>query len=151
MSPPDDKTVEASYLLVVHLGRLLRDIDSKLGISDARFSILANLLFHGDLNMGALAADENVSRPNITRLVRDLTRDGLVSTAADPTDGRGRLVKVTARGRKLVLRSRARKLELINNYYIGLSPEVKAALRKTTKNLGSRAWADVSKKRGNAN
>src|SRR5690242_20267861 len=93
---------ERLYLLVQHLGRRLRDVDLAHGISSARFSVLAHLAFHGADNVGELAAAERVSRPAMTRLVRDMERSGLVRKAVDSRDGRGVRVELTAKGRSLL-------------------------------------------------
>src|SRR5262245_21315765 len=94
---------EKLYLLVQHLGRRLRDFDVELGISPARFSTLVHLVFHDvGNNVGQLAAAERVSRPAMTRLIRDMEKSGLVRRLADSRDGRGVLVEITRKGRTVV-------------------------------------------------
>lgn len=44
------------------------------------------------------------TRANMTRILRELTRKGLISCAADAGDGRRKVVRITARGRRQVLR-----------------------------------------------
>src|SRR4051812_30156097 len=58
---------ERIYLFVQHLGRRLREIDSSVGLTPARFSALASLHFHDWRNISDLAADERVKRPSMTR------------------------------------------------------------------------------------
>ena len=104
---------ERAYVWVQHVARRLRESDLELDLSPARFSALASLLFHGGpMRLSELARFERVRPPTITRLVRDLERDGLVSRRPDPDDGRAWRVGVTAAGRRLVERSRARKIAL---------------------------------------
>src|SRR5215471_3001895 len=105
---------ERLYLLVQHLGRRLRDLDLACGISPARFSALVHLAFHGIGNVGELAAAERVSRPAMTRLVRDMEKSGLVRRLADSRDRRGVLVELTKKGRAVVDRVRRRKIALIS-------------------------------------
>jgi DNA-binding MarR family transcriptional regulator len=119
---------EDLYAFVQHFGRRLREIDVQLDISPARFSVLASLVFHGRANVGELAAFERVRRPSMTRLVRDMERAGLVRRADDPSDGRGVLVAVTAKGRNLLERSRRRKIEIVRLHLQAENPPVRRAL-----------------------
>src|SRR5215472_986769 len=104
MSAPERSDGEQFYLTVQHLGRRLRDMDVACGITPARFSALVHLAFHGVNNVGELAAAERVSRPAMTRLVRDMERSGLVRRGADSRDARGVLVTLTKKGRAIMTR-----------------------------------------------
>ncbi len=119
---------ERLYLVVQHLGRRLRDIDIELGVSPARFLVLAHLAFHGANNVGELAALERVSRPAMTRLVRDMERDGLVRRQADSTDGRGVVVILASKGRSLLERVRGKKIALIESEIAPLDATTKRAI-----------------------
>ena len=120
---------ERIYLFVQHLGRRLRDIDARSGLTPARFSTLASLRFHGSRNIGDLATDERVRPPSMTRLVRDMTRDGLLTRAADPADGRGVLIALTPRAIALFDAVRAEKIALVADYLAGLSPAARSAIK----------------------
>jgi DNA-binding MarR family transcriptional regulator len=104
---------ERLYLFVQHLARELRGIDVALGLSSARLSAMVSLRFHGADNVGALAATERVSRPAMTRLVRDMERDGLVRRLPDTRDGRGVKVELTRKGAELVSLARSRKIAFV--------------------------------------
>ena len=127
---------ERLYLLVQHLGRRLRDLDVAAGISSARFSVLAHLAFHGVDNVGQLAAAERVSRPAMTRLVRDMEKSGLVRRHADARDGRAVLVEMTAKGRAAITRVRTRKIELISAELGKLDAQSREAIRFALAALG---------------
>jgi DNA-binding MarR family transcriptional regulator len=120
---------EQFYLTVQHLGRRLRDIDVACGISPARFSSLVHLAFHGVNNVGELAAAERVSRPAMTRLVRDMEKSGLVRRTSDSRDGRAVLVELTAKGRSLVDRVRKKKIVYVSGALASLDPDLRRALR----------------------
>src|SRR5215472_11603351 len=120
---------EALYLTVQHLGRLLRDVDVACGISNARFSVLVHLAFHGVNNVGELAAAERVSRPAMTRLVQDMEKSGLVRRGADSSDGRGVLVKLTTRGRAIMRRVRNKKITLVLKQLENLEPDSRRHVR----------------------
>ena len=121
---------EQIYLFVQHLGRRLREIDARAGLTPARFSALASLRFHGSKNVGELAADERVKPPSMTRLVRDMRRDGLLSSIPDPDDGRGVLVEMTAKATRLFDAIRAEKIALVAEYLATLPPDERSAIRR---------------------
>jgi DNA-binding MarR family transcriptional regulator len=102
---------EQLYLAIQHSARYFRLLDAELGLSPARFSVLATLRFEGAHRLGDLARREGVAQPTMTRLVAGLERDRLVSRRADSSDHRGVIVELTADGRALVRRARARKID----------------------------------------
>jgi|HubBroStandDraft_1064217.scaffolds.fasta_scaffold210856_2 DNA-binding MarR family transcriptional regulator len=119
---------ERIYLFVQHLGRRLRDIDAQAGLTPARFSALASLRFHGSRNIGELAADERVKAPSMTRLVRDMERDGLLTRASDPADGRGVLIELTPKAATLFDAIRAEKIALVADFLETLTEPVRSAM-----------------------
>ena len=119
---------ERIYLFVQHLGRRLRDIDARAGLTPARFSALASLRFHGSRNIGDLAADERVRAPSMTRLARDMERDGLLVRTADPADGRGVLIEMTSKATALFDAVRAEKVALVADYLAGQPAAVRDAI-----------------------
>jgi len=128
-SRQDHEDAQLIYVFVQHLGRRLREIDAQAGLTAARFSALASLRFHGSKNVGELALDEQVKPPSMTRLVRDMRRDGLVSVLPDPNDGRGVLVRMTPRATRLFDAVRAEKISLVADYLAGLPADVRDAIR----------------------
>ena len=120
---------ERIYLFVQHLGRRLRDIDAQAGLTPARFSTLASLRFHGSRNIGDLAADERVRPPSMTRLVRDMERDGLLARTPDPADGRGVLIELTPAAAVLFDTARAQKIALVADFLETLSRPAQTAIR----------------------
>jgi DNA-binding MarR family transcriptional regulator len=62
---------------------------------------------------GDLARREGVAQPTMSKLVAGLERDRLVVRHADSDDHRAVIVDLTADGRALVRRARARKIDWI--------------------------------------
>jgi DNA-binding MarR family transcriptional regulator len=127
---------ERIYLFVQHLGRRLREIDAEHGLTAARYSTMASLRFDdatGDaddqkaINVGELAADERVKAPSMTRLLRDMQRDGLVRRGRDPDDGRGVLIALTPKGRAAFDSVRAIKIALVADYLTTLPKATREA------------------------
>lgn len=114
----------------LHLLRRLRTEDDALGISPPRLSALSVVVFAGPLQIGALAAAEGVAAPTMTRLVDGLERDGLVTRGPDPLDGRGVVVRATAKGTRILQRGRARRVETLARGLRTLEPaELDALVR----------------------
>jgi DNA-binding MarR family transcriptional regulator len=68
----------------------------------------------GGMKLGDLARYLMVSRQNLAGVVGRLERDGRVESAADPQDGRSRLVRMTSPGRQVWQRH---ALPKIHAYY----------------------------------
>jgi DNA-binding MarR family transcriptional regulator len=94
----------------IHLLRRLRAEDAASGLTAPRLSALSVLVFGGPRSIGELAAAEQVRPPTISRLVRELERDGLVSREGDPLDARVQRVRATRAGEALLLAGRARRV-----------------------------------------
>jgi DNA-binding MarR family transcriptional regulator len=119
---------EQLYIALVHAARRLRALDHELGLSPARFSLLATLRYQGPQNVSRLAQLEDVSQPTVTKLVNALERDGLVDRRPDPTDGRACAVHLSPSGRALVRQARARKIAYVDSVIVGLDVSTVTAL-----------------------
>ena len=73
-----------------------------LGLRVSQFGILTRLHRDGPHGIQALAAELAMDRTTLGRNIRPLERDGLLCAAADPADGRTRLLSITPRGTALV-------------------------------------------------
>lgn len=92
--------------LVVHrLARRLRQ-GTTHGLTPSQLSVLATLDAAGPLRPSALAEQEGVAPPTITRVISWLEQQGLADRRPDPSDGRASVVSLTPTGRKLVRRVR---------------------------------------------
>ena len=69
------------------------------GLGEARLSVLWRLQRSGDANLGELAVELDVSARNITGLVDNLERDGLVLRSPDPADRRAVRVRLSPLGK----------------------------------------------------
>lgn len=94
----------------IHLLRRVRTQDEASGLTAPRLSALSVIVFRGPVTLGALAQAEQVRPPTITRLVKELERDGLVRRKVDPADRRIQWVQATSAGRRLLQDGRARRV-----------------------------------------
>ena len=84
-------------------------------ILPGQLKILRNL-GEGGARPSELAADANVTRQAVTKVVDELERLGIVRRDADPADGRGVIVRYTDRGLAGLDIARQRMLELEADY-----------------------------------
>jgi DNA-binding MarR family transcriptional regulator len=80
--------------------RIKRRFADQYDITLPRFDVMAALDRHPDgMTMGQLSQALLVSSGNVTGVVQALIRDGYVSNAPSPTDGRSSIVRLTNTGR----------------------------------------------------
>jgi DNA-binding MarR family transcriptional regulator len=72
-----------------------------VGCSLHEYAVLFRLVVDAEVPQHELAYDAAIDPAAVSRLVRDMTRSGLVTTGIDPTDKRQRFVKLTSKGRAL--------------------------------------------------
>ena len=95
----------------IRLLRRLRHEDRHSEVGPARLSALSVLVFAGPQSLGALAAAEQVKPPTMSRIVAGLEREGLAKRRPDPEDRRSIRIRATARGRRVLERGRARRVD----------------------------------------
>jgi DNA-binding MarR family transcriptional regulator len=84
------------------LARRLRADPSPGALAAAKWSVLAQLHRRGPLTPSGLARGERVRLQTLTRLLAELEAAGLIARAADPADGRRRILSLTKAGRVLL-------------------------------------------------
>jgi DNA-binding MarR family transcriptional regulator len=97
--------------LSIHLVRWSRRADDALGVPPARLSALSVLVFGGDRTLSELADAEQVSLATMSRVVDGLERTGLARRHPNPQDARSWVVHATAKGRRLMEKGRAARVE----------------------------------------
>ena len=118
----------------IHLLRRLRRTDDQMGLSGPRASALSVLVFGGPISLAQLAKAE-VKPPTMARLVDALEAAGLARRAADKSDLRAVRIRATAKGRKLLLEGRARRLRQLTQLLEGASATERAALAEAVSTL----------------
>lgn len=109
---------EASYATTLHvrdhclclaaqraaraLARRFDEALRPLGLTSGQFSLLNALNRESPPSIGAVAALLVMDRTTLTANLKPLERRGLVLTAVDPADRRGRLLTLTQAGRSLL-------------------------------------------------
>ena len=129
------RTANGLHSLAIHLLRQVAQVDREMGLTPERASVLSVLAFGGSRTIGQLARAERVSPPAITRIVDGLEDLGLVERARGKTDRRVVTVRVTAAGRRVIERGRARRVEVLAERLRGLSAADGKALEAATQVL----------------
>jgi DNA-binding MarR family transcriptional regulator len=89
-------TQRAARTLARRFDEALRPV----GLTSGQFSLLMSLNQPESPTVGAVAALLGMDRTTLTANLKPLEREGLVESAVDPADRRGRLLVLTASGRK---------------------------------------------------
>ncbi len=96
-------------------------------ITEARGAIIGRLR-PGGLPQSALTAGLGVSKQAIQQYVDDLVAEGAVERVPDPADGRGKLVRLTARGIASIVAGNEVKRQIEARYRERIGPERFAVL-----------------------
>jgi DNA-binding MarR family transcriptional regulator len=123
------------HSVAIHLLRRLRRADDRMGLSGPRASALSVLVFGGPTSLAQLAKAEQVKPPTMARLVDALEAAGLARRAADRSDLRAVRIRATAKGRKLLLEGRARRLHQLTKMLEGATAAEQAALANAVSTL----------------
>jgi DNA-binding MarR family transcriptional regulator len=84
------------------LGRRFDEALRAVGLTNQQFSLLMSLNRPQPPGMAEVAELLAMDRTTLTAALKPLERRGLVKVAVDPEDRRGRLLRLTAQGRKLL-------------------------------------------------
>ena len=112
----------------IRLLRWLRRQDRDGALPAAQLSALSVIVHKGPLAATALAAEEQVSGPTMTRTVQALATAGLVSRRGAADDGRKVLIAATASGQAVLEAAAARRIQLLQHQLALLSREERAIL-----------------------
>jgi DNA-binding MarR family transcriptional regulator len=84
------------------LARRFDEVLRPFGLTNGQFSLLMSLNRPEPPPMGPVASLLAMDRTTLTAALKPLERSGLVKVSPDPSDGRSRVLKLTAKGRSLL-------------------------------------------------
>jgi DNA-binding MarR family transcriptional regulator len=105
------------------LARRFDDAFRPLGLTNGQFSLLMALNRPKPPSISPLADFLAMDRTTLTAALKPLERRGLIRIAVDPGDRRGRLLTLSAQGRKLL----ARALPIWREHHAALDRQVPTA------------------------
>jgi DNA-binding MarR family transcriptional regulator len=111
--PSFETTLQVRDLcLCLHVQRAARALARRfdeamrpLGLTNGQFSLMMSLNRPKPPGMAAVALLLAMDRTTLTAALKPLRRRGLLKITPDPVDGRGRLMTLTAKGRRLLARA----------------------------------------------
>ena len=99
----------STALIIMWAGRLARRVDAfyqetlrGYGLQYSDFSVLSILRFSGAVSPKQLNTTLAITSGGLTKTIQRLEREGFVSRAPDPEDGRGTLVSLTKQGERFL-------------------------------------------------
>ena len=111
-----------------------RKLSKEAGLTAPQLLILHALREHGELTMGRIAAEVNLSQGTITTILDRLERRGLLLRERGSSDKRRVYARITARGRKLLEQAPAPLQQAFTERFQALDDEeqhrILAALEK---------------------
>jgi MarR family 2-MHQ and catechol resistance regulon transcriptional repressor len=106
------------------------------GLTPGQFGILETLMHLGPLAQHELGAKLLSSKPNISAVLDNLERDGLVRRERDEKDRRSQRVHLTPQGRKAISKAFPVFLAYLKDAFSALSPAELEQLGALNKKLG---------------
>jgi DNA-binding MarR family transcriptional regulator len=111
--PVPETLAELLHSTAIRLLRTVRRVDESSGLTAPRLSALSVIVFNGPITLGKLAEVEQVRPPTMTRIVSALEEQELVVKAQDPSDGRVIRIAATTKGKRVLIRGRARRVQFL--------------------------------------
>jgi MarR family 2-MHQ and catechol resistance regulon transcriptional repressor len=120
-------------------GRLVPPLQREFGITESQLGVLEALYHLGPLSQGQLCQKILKSGSNVTTVVDNLERDGLVRRERDAADRRVQVVTLTEKGTELISRAFPTHARRVAELMSSLAPEEQRELGRLCAKLGSAA------------
>ena len=117
-------------------GRLLPALQKDFGLTESQIAVLEAIYHLGPLQQGELCRKILRSGSNVTTVVDNLERDGLVRRERDSADRRIQIVHLTDKGRALIDRALPVHVERITRLMGALEPDEQRELGRLCRKLG---------------
>ncbi|MDB4880528.1 MAG: putative MarR family transcriptional protein [Gemmatimonadetes bacterium] len=118
------------------MSELLPPIQREFGLTESQLGVLETIYHLGPLSQGQICAKILKSGSNVTTVVDNLERDGLVRRVRDESDRRVQVVHLTDEGRELIGRAFPAHAARITSLMAALTPEEQVALGRLCGKLG---------------
>lgn len=118
-------------------GKLLPPLQKEFGITESQLGVLEALHHLGPLAQGQICQKILRSGSNVTTVVDNLERDGLVRRDRDVADRRVQVVSLTATGAELIARAFPSHARRVTELMSSLTPEEQRELGRLCGKLGN--------------
>jgi MarR family 2-MHQ and catechol resistance regulon transcriptional repressor len=116
--------------------RLLPPLQKEFGLTESQIAVLEAIRHLGPLQQGELCRKILRSGSNLTTVVDNLERAGLVRRVRDESDRRIQVVHLTDEGRSLIERALPAHVERITRCMAALQPDEQRELGRLCRKLG---------------
>ena len=131
-----DAFIKLNRSVIAVQGRLLPSLQRDFGLTESQIAVLEAIKHLGPLQQGELGQKILRSGSNVTTVVDNLERCGLVRRARDEADRRIQIVHLTEKGRELVERALPVHVDRIAATMGVLEPHEQKELGRLCKKLG---------------
>jgi homoprotocatechuate degradation regulator HpaR len=94
----------------------IRPMLGEAGVTEQQWRVLRVLDDAGPTDLKSLAESALLFGPSVTRILKDLAERGLVVRQANPRDGRGAIVSLSADGHALIQETAMQTIQQLNIY-----------------------------------
>ncbi len=115
--------------------RRLQNYLNPFGLTIAQFGVLEALYHIGPMSIGALIEKNLSSSGNMTVVIRNLEKEGLIERCVHATDRRAFVIKLTQEGECLIREAFEGHLEILESYFGTLDLEERNELQFLLKKL----------------
>ncbi len=112
--------------LSVH--RNICQVFTKHGLTSAQFAVLEILFHKGDLTVGQIVKSILTTSGNITVVIKNLEKDGLVTRKTSEEDRRVGIISITEEGSKLIEKVFPEQLEAVMESFEPIEEETKKTM-----------------------
>lgn len=103
------------------------------GLTTAQFGVLEALYNKGDLKIGELVEKILTTSGNITVVIKNLEKDGLIKRTRDPEDKRSTIISITNKGIEVIEGILPNHIQNIERIFSVLTDEEKVTLKNILK------------------
>ncbi|WP_037570799.1 MarR family winged helix-turn-helix transcriptional regulator [Spirochaeta cellobiosiphila] len=133
---------EENLKLVIALLRTVQDLRKNeliyikdSGLTIAQFGVLETLYHKGDMRVCEIIDKTLSTGGNMTVIINNLIRDGLITRYQDPEDKRAFICQLTEKGEEIIMSIWPKHLKELGKTFKNLSLEEKRQLRQLMKKL----------------
>jgi MarR family 2-MHQ and catechol resistance regulon transcriptional repressor len=127
--------ISRSYQTIL---KRLNKVFKEGGLTPSQFGVLEALYHKGDLRIGEIIEKILSTGGNMTVVIDNLEKSGMVKRYQDPNDRRASIISITEKGRRKIEEIFPIHLEELNNALINLSLEEKKILINLLKKLNNK-------------
>ena len=115
--------------------RVLQTFFNNYDLTIAQFGVLETLFHLGDLKIGELIDKTLSTSGNMTVVIRNLEKEGLIKRQVNVADRRAFVIGLTDEGRSLIKEVFDAHLTVLEGFFINLDQDEKKLLQKMLKKL----------------